>query len=119
MELKMEQETVFTVEYTDFNDWVNDRYADSPYMKEVAEKNANKEFTWQRDEGYHFVSDMESGNDQDHRITVNGTLSQFDQDELDTWKETGKGNMLAWAILEEAAHVGDISTGTYLIRVSW
>ena len=94
MELEITTKIIYQVQSRNFDRWVSDRY----------------------DIDYCLQADYETGDEGALTFTVDGQIDAYDQNELD--KLTTDGYFFsAKPILNQAAHVGDIPTGDYVITL--
>ena len=69
---------------------------------------------------YSFIADNECGNDSVHTFTVvNEQLEDYEQDELNEWKENDSGNYMTSILLQDLCINGHIQPGEYIISVCW
>lgn len=69
---------------------------------------------------YDIISDMEWDNDSEHSFKVKkAPLKDYEANQVEQFKATGKGGYIAYAILDDLCNRGFILEGEYLINVCW
>ena len=116
MENPFKKVTAYEADYNDFDKLVHEVWPASAHKP-----NPNSTGRWDKFiEGYRFVADMEANNDSIIDFTAeDGPCEEWDQEELDEFILTGKGDRIAGVLLNALCRVGMIPSGKYLIRVCW
>jgi hypothetical protein len=69
---------------------------------------------------YEIVPNEEWGNDEQHRIEVDGDLLDFHQENWDAFKSTGYQHQYRLqSIMNGLCADGHLQPGTYVVNVSW
>jgi hypothetical protein len=99
MDKRIKEETLKIVDYWDLEEIIKEYYG--------------KE--------YETVPGEEWSNDSNYKFTIEKgeKIWKADQERLDTFKETGKGEILLRTLLTDMCNNDAIPPGTYLVRVSW
>lgn len=98
MPLKCVIETVIKVDYSDLEEFIKAQTGHT----------------------YEIVPNEEWGNDEQHRVVLDGQLDQWDLDKWNEFKATGKEKRwLTHAIMNGLCAEGKLIAGVYLINVSW
>ena len=69
---------------------------------------------------YELIPMQEWGNDQEHAITVDGTLDDYNTEKVEAFKNlTEPGMFLLRSLMNSMAADGVIEKGEYLVTVCW
>lgn len=93
----MKKNIVIELEYYEFQDLVKKQYGHD----------------------FSFVADQECGNDSSHQFIINGIIDDYEEGELQLFKDDGVYNLLANVLLNDLANRGVIEKGNYIISVCW
>lgn len=96
-ELQYEKETVFKVDYSEFENFIKHLFGHD----------------------YEFVADIECSNDTEHRFSTEGGLDDYDLERVNDFIKTGEGIYLAGKLIKYLYKMGYMDPGVYLISVSW
>lgn len=96
MQLKVDEEKVFFVDYGDLDEFINHHY---PNLQ-------NK---------FEFVADEEMSNDSSKQICVDGKVDEGSKAQI----QEGEGMFMTNPLLNDACRRGLLEKGMYVIRVSW
>lgn len=103
MTLKYKSETIFTVDYNDLEDFINDHYGLQGGRK-----------------GFCYQAVEEIGNDTQKRFRVcKEELDDWDVEKLNTLKEKGHADYCTRIVLVDLCNKDLIEPGTYLIEMSY
>lgn len=101
MSLKYTEKTVREVDYSEWDDFINNAYG-KPYRS------------------YDIVADQELSNDMCKEVRVSAyELDEWQQEEVQTFLETGRGNFITDTLTTDLANRGLLEEGTYLVQVCW
>lgn len=101
MELKMEKEECYIVDYNDLDNFINEYYS----LKGVPE--------------YYFVDDEEASNDNTYMFEVNGEVDEYDETELEAFLNGEAHEFMTGTLLNDLARKNVIPKGNYIITVCW
>lgn len=98
---KGDMKPVYVVNYSEWDEYVNDLYPDA---------------------GYEFAADAECGNDTDHYFPYYPTLmepSEYDRAHLDRFAKGEHVGRITGTLIRDLIRREVLSAANYLIRVSW
>jgi hypothetical protein len=97
-QLKCRKQTIISVNYGDFDKFVNQVYGVN----------------------FDFVNSEECGNDTTHSFHgIDGEVDDYDQEDLDSFKENKKNSYMTRILLNDLCKNGFIEPGDYYINVCW
>lgn len=97
--LAFKTETIHTVSWSDFEDFVNEFYGIT---------------------GYHFVSSEEASNDSSHRYSATGELGKWDKKDMKEFVEkNGTPCYRTALVFNDLVAKGQIPAGDYCVEVCW
>lgn len=99
MKLIVKKKTVFKVDYSDFENFVNEYF--------------------ELDGNYSFVADWQGNNDSSYSYHVNKDLQPWDIKSIEILKTTKNYSFIAATLLRYFASKDLIKEGEYIIKVSW
>lgn len=104
MELEMEKEEYYVVNYSDLNRFINKYYS--------LEKGSPSE--------YHFVDDEEANNDSSYTFSVNGEVDEAEEEDLKgVLEDKLPFGFMTHTFLNDLARKDVIPKGSYLVTVCW
>jgi hypothetical protein len=127
MDLKCKQETVFTCDYSDFNEWIEQELG-QPFEL-VADQESGNDTTIELHataEPYHVEYIGEPRTD-DAAVYVHNPddwkrvpgMPDYDLDTVRKFQETGEYFFAASTLLQYLVTQGKAEPGTYMVRVCW
>lgn len=68
---------------------------------------------------YELIADEEWNNNSAHDFNVTGKLSEYNDRQLEKFKETGRGSYMIQEIVQDLARQGYLPLGNLTVEVSW
>lgn len=96
-ELKTKVVTFFEVDYSDLEEFIKQEYGQE----------------------FNVACDQEACNDSCEEVSVNGDIREYQERNIQEFKDTGIHSYLLHALMNDLARQGKISKGEYKVDISW